>query len=89
MVGRKPSLVSRDLRYIAASDDSTGSERIPPLSRVARQILIKRYCPTEIQNTVRTDPTNSDCLVRIYLGSRPTARFATTQLHSTQLQPPP
>lgn len=46
------------------------TEHILPLPRIARQALIERYCPPEFQASVRADPTNRDCLARLYLGSR-------------------
>lgn len=46
------------------------TEHIFPLPIVARQALIDRYCPLDIKATVSSDPTNRDCLARLYLGSR-------------------
>lgn len=46
------------------------TERILPLPRTARQALIGMYCPPSLWSTVSTNPTNRDCLARIYLGRR-------------------
>ncbi|KAJ9216074.1 hypothetical protein DTO166G4_2318 [Paecilomyces variotii] len=46
------------------------TERIFPLPKIARQALINKYCPPELRPTVSADPTNRDCLARIYLGRR-------------------
>ncbi|KAJ5381947.1 zinc finger protein-domain-containing protein [Penicillium cataractarum] len=46
------------------------TEHILPLPKIARQALIERYCPPGLQANVSADPTNRDCLARLYLGSR-------------------
>ncbi|RJE22689.1 Zinc finger protein [Aspergillus sclerotialis] len=46
------------------------TERIPPLPKVARQALINKYCPPQLQHNANANPTNRDCLARIYLGRR-------------------
>ena len=46
------------------------SERIPPLPRIIRQPLILKFCPSEKQQNARENPTNRDCLARVYLGKR-------------------
>ncbi|KAJ9398445.1 hypothetical protein DTO282F9_4536 [Paecilomyces variotii] len=48
--------------------------RILPLPKIARQALIDKYCPPELRPTVSANPTNRDCLARIYLGRRRLAR---------------
>lgn len=53
------------------------TERILPLPKISRQALITKYCPQPLQVNVSTNPTNRDCLARIYLGYR---RPATTPL---------
>ncbi|RYP71371.1 hypothetical protein DL771_004859 [Monosporascus sp. 5C6A] len=45
------------------------TERIIPLSEVARTVLIEKYCAGPIKEKALTDPANEDCLVRVYLGS--------------------
>lgn len=46
------------------------TERILPLPKVARQALINKYCPPQLRHNANTNPTNRDCLARIYLGRR-------------------
>ncbi|KAI0547638.1 zinc finger protein-domain-containing protein [Xylaria curta] len=46
------------------------SERIPPLPKVVRQLLIDKYCPPTLVSSIAADPNNYDCLVRPYLGKR-------------------
>ncbi|KAJ6010395.1 zinc finger protein-domain-containing protein [Penicillium sp. IBT 35674x] len=44
----------------------------PPLPKLARNILIKTYCPDISRKRVAAHPTNRDCLARVYLGRRRT-----------------
>ena len=50
------------------------SERIPPLPRSVRNALIDLYLPSTFpqasKDAVKEDPSNRDCLARIYLGKR-------------------
>lgn len=46
------------------------SERILPLPRIAREALISKYCAPETRSFAAADPTNRDCLARLYLGRR-------------------
>ncbi|KAJ5778829.1 hypothetical protein N7457_006549 [Penicillium paradoxum] len=46
------------------------TERILPLPKIARQALINTYCPAPSQLAASSEPTNRDCLARIYLGRR-------------------
>ncbi|CAL5868732.1 uncharacterized protein PFLUO_LOCUS2959 [Penicillium psychrofluorescens] len=46
------------------------TERILPLPKVVRQALIHQYCPPHLQTAASANPTNRDCLARLYLGSR-------------------
>lgn len=46
------------------------TERILPLPGIARQALIRKYCPPPFQSAARANPTNRDCLARVYLGRR-------------------
>ncbi|KAL1879433.1 hypothetical protein Plec18167_003887 [Paecilomyces lecythidis] len=50
------------------------TERILPLPKIARQALIDQYCSPALRSTVSANPTNRDCLARIYLGLRRTAQ---------------
>ncbi|KAL7815259.1 zinc finger domain-containing protein [Trichoderma gracile] len=45
------------------------SERIPPLAKPTRKLLIERYCAPRIKQAALSDTANRDCLVRPYLGS--------------------
>lgn len=46
------------------------AERILPLPKIVRELLLTEYCPAHLLERARTDPMNSDCLVRLYLGRR-------------------
>ena len=46
------------------------SQRILPLPKLVREALIRKYCPAEFQAGVASNPTNRDCLARVYLGRR-------------------
>ncbi|KAL2222597.1 zinc finger protein-domain-containing protein [Thermoascus aurantiacus ATCC 26904] len=43
------------------------SERIPPMSRRTREILIQRYCPESLVEEIKGSDANRDCLIRPYL----------------------
>ncbi|KAL7901362.1 zinc finger domain-containing protein [Trichoderma sp. SZMC 28014] len=45
------------------------SERIPPLPKPTRDLLIEKYCPSQVKQAALTAQANKDCLVRVYLGS--------------------
>ncbi|KAK3948856.1 zinc finger protein-domain-containing protein [Pseudoneurospora amorphoporcata] len=45
------------------------AERIFPLPRSTRHLLIEKYCAPRGKQKALADPANSDCLVRVYLGS--------------------
>ncbi|KAJ2901804.1 hypothetical protein MKZ38_001342 [Zalerion maritima] len=72
---RSPSF-NEDLKTIA---DATGvanqpntaiaSERITPLPLQTRQRLIEKHCPKQLQERALECESNTDCLVRIYLGA--------------------
>ncbi|KAJ5539055.1 zinc finger protein-domain-containing protein [Penicillium frequentans] len=56
------------------------TQRILPLPKLARDVLIKKYCPDTSRKRVTAHPTNRDCLARVYLGRRrtttaPSAKF--------------
>jgi hypothetical protein len=46
------------------------TERILPLQKETRDTLIDVYCPSNLKESVRANPTNRDCLARLYLGRR-------------------
>ncbi|KAL0475100.1 zinc finger domain-containing protein [Neurospora intermedia] len=45
------------------------AERILPLPRNTRHLLIEKYCAPRGKQKALADPANNDCLVRVYLGS--------------------
>lgn len=45
------------------------TERILPLPRPIRELLIDKYCSPALKDKARTTDANKDCLVRVYLGS--------------------
>ncbi|KAM0519971.1 hypothetical protein ACHAPE_003243 [Trichoderma viride] len=45
------------------------SERIQPLPKPTRDLLIEKYCPPQVKHMALNDVANKDCLVRPYLGS--------------------
>jgi len=59
--------------------DGMCSERVPPVAKELRDMLIDRYCPPPLRDEIRHSVANSDCLARLYLGRRRThtrlARF--------------
>lgn len=65
------------------------SERIPPMERESRQLLIDSYCPDSLKEKIATDKNNEDCLVRPYLGRRRTpgrmSRFSAFSLRNYPL----
>lgn len=46
------------------------SERIPPMPRSVRDLLVRKFCPVEHQEQIMADPANRHCLIRLYLGRR-------------------
>lgn len=44
------------------------SDRIMPLPEPIREHLITLFCPPNLQDNVREDKANNNCLVRVYLG---------------------
>lgn len=46
------------------------SERIQPVSEASRQLLVEKYCPEEMRDTILKSRENQAYLVRIYLGSQ-------------------
>ncbi|KAI9868494.1 MAG: hypothetical protein M1813_005938 [Trichoglossum hirsutum] len=45
-------------------------ERILPIPKIIRESLIDEYCPANFRTNAKSDPSNKDCLVRLYLGKR-------------------
>lgn len=54
------------------------TERILPLPKVARLALINKYCPAPLRAIVASNPSNRDCLARVYLGRRRPANLPPT-----------
>jgi hypothetical protein len=46
------------------------TERILPLPEAVRNMLIDKFCPDHLKEKARTEPSNKDCLARVYLGKR-------------------
>ncbi|KAM5384617.1 hypothetical protein ACJZ2D_001362 [Fusarium nematophilum] len=43
------------------------SEYIPPLPKIIRHLLIKKFCPESQRKAASDSPLNRDCLARVYL----------------------
>ncbi|KAJ5924293.1 hypothetical protein N7466_008480 [Penicillium verhagenii] len=54
------------------------AQRIPPFPQAARENLISRYCPSNIQSTIINSEPDKDCVVRLYLGRRRRQRSQTS-----------
>ncbi|EPE05842.1 exodeoxyribonuclease iii xth [Ophiostoma piceae UAMH 11346] len=66
------------------------SERILPLPAPVRSALINSFCKDTLRDAAAADPSNKDCLVRVYLGStsgRTTSFFSLRnfKLHLNQM----
>jgi hypothetical protein len=46
------------------------TERIPPFSKPAREMLIDRFCPPHLCEQIKASEPDRDCIVRLYLGRR-------------------
>ncbi|KAG7005532.1 hypothetical protein G7Y79_00019g047120 [Physcia stellaris] len=46
------------------------TERILPVPAIMRQALIEEFCPEHLKGVAKGDPSNKQCLVRLYLGKR-------------------
>jgi hypothetical protein len=58
-------------QFLKAPSNLLCAERILPLAKPIRESLIDLYAPRNaIPQSFKTDPSNKDCLVRIYLGKR-------------------
>lgn len=60
-------------------EDVLISEQIPPVHPAARDALIDCYCPVKLKDGAKSQNSNNDCLVRLYLGKR--------RDHTTRLKP--
>jgi hypothetical protein len=67
-------------------------ERILPIPKIIRESLIDEYCPVDLQTKAKSDPSNKDCLIRLYVGKRReprSSRFFTLRnflLHIDQME---
>ena len=50
--------------------DTLETERILPLERRTREMLINKFCHPQIKDTIKASRDDEDCLVRPYLGRR-------------------
>jgi len=46
------------------------TERILPLPKIIRHVLIDQFCPEALRESAKASPLNNDCLARMYLGRR-------------------
>ncbi|TKA59148.1 hypothetical protein B0A55_11931 [Friedmanniomyces simplex] len=70
--GKVAGLCEIDLRVSPAKGyiDVLALERILPLPRGIRDLLVDRYCPEGFREEARQIRANEDCLARVYLGKR-------------------
>lgn len=59
-------------------------DRILPLTRPVREQLIMQFCPEGLQQEARDNPSNQDCLVRVYLGQERQGRGVGSDVRSAQ-----
>ncbi|KAK3364663.1 hypothetical protein B0T25DRAFT_514304 [Lasiosphaeria hispida] len=48
------------------------TERILPLPKIIRHVLIDKLCPEALRESAKASPLNNNCLARMYLGRRRT-----------------
>ncbi|KAF2812949.1 uncharacterized protein BDZ99DRAFT_411298, partial [Mytilinidion resinicola] len=46
------------------------TERILPIPKELRHAIIDAWCPEDLREKAKAEPTNRDCLIRVYLGKR-------------------
>ncbi|UKZ63016.1 uncharacterized protein TrAtP1_004244 [Trichoderma atroviride] len=66
---KNPSLVEAAKETCNLPTSVLVSERIQPLSKPTRALLIDKYCPPQAKQMALNAAANKDCLVRLYLGS--------------------
>lgn len=66
---RNPKLVEAAKEICNLPTSALITERIQPLPKLTRALLIEKYCPPPVKQTALGDVANKDCLVRVYLGS--------------------
>ncbi|KAM0284412.1 hypothetical protein ACHAQH_001988 [Verticillium albo-atrum] len=62
------------------------SERIPPMPEPARRLLVERYCPESLCDSILAGPKNEDCIIRAYLGRRRLQRKAASRFAAFSLR---
>ncbi|KAI1827505.1 zinc finger protein-domain-containing protein [Xylaria intraflava] len=66
---KQPGLYNAAIGICRMPADMLVAERIPPLPRSTRTLLIRKYCSEKGKEKALIDRANNDCLVRVYLGS--------------------
>lgn len=67
--GQRPQLVEAAKEVCNLPTSALVTERIWPLPKDIRTLLIDKYCAPRIKEAAFSDAANKDCLVRVYLGS--------------------
>ncbi|KAM0257744.1 hypothetical protein ACHAQJ_004195 [Trichoderma viride] len=67
--GQNPKLVEAARQVCNLPTSVLVTERILPLPKAIRTLLIEKYCLPQGKQTALDDVANKDCLVRVYLGS--------------------
>ncbi|KAK5734360.1 hypothetical protein LTR17_009024 [Elasticomyces elasticus] len=55
-------------------------ERIMPLPKSVRELLIDKYCPEVVKEVAHQAPANRECLVRVYIGRRKAPRLRPSKM---------
>ncbi|KAK5989937.1 hypothetical protein PT974_08200 [Cladobotryum mycophilum] len=66
----RPGLVKAAEQVCHLPTSALVTERILPLPKPTRDLLIQKYCSPRNKAKAFEDPANNDCLVRVYLGSK-------------------
>ncbi|EHK23828.1 uncharacterized protein TRIVIDRAFT_45409 [Trichoderma virens Gv29-8] len=66
---QRPDLVAAAKAVCHLPTSALVTQRIDPLCKRARTLLIDKYCLPRIKEAAHGDASNRDCLVRVYLGS--------------------
>ncbi|UKZ52201.1 hypothetical protein TrVGV298_005976 [Trichoderma virens] len=67
--GQHPELAEAAKEVCHLPTSALVTERIFPLPKNTRNLLIHKYCEPRIKEAALRDAANKDCLVRVYLGS--------------------
>ncbi|KAK5717445.1 hypothetical protein LTR17_016132 [Elasticomyces elasticus] len=60
-------------------------ERILPLPKPIRELLIDKYCPELVKQAARQAPANRECLVRVYIGRRKAPRLRPSKMFNMRI----